>query len=148
VGVGAVEGDVSERSPVCTAVWNLRHSLGETQQEFAYRMKTAIRTIARYETVRPPKGKALTAFLALAERAGRHDLAVVFQEALRDEIGINVVAFDSGPDEEITVILEDLSRSAAERKRLIERLVVVQEALQTRRKRGGRNEDGAGAAGR
>jgi len=32
-------------------------ALGESQQAFAYRMKTAIRTVARYETSTPPKGK-------------------------------------------------------------------------------------------
>src|ERR1051326_1775861 len=36
---------------ITEAVRKLRKAIGESQQEFAYRMKTAIRTIARYETV-------------------------------------------------------------------------------------------------
>jgi DNA-binding transcriptional regulator YiaG len=41
---------------VTKAVRELRQTLHESQQSFAYRMQTAVRTIARYETVRPPRG--------------------------------------------------------------------------------------------
>ena len=37
---------------VSKAVRELRQTLHESQQAFAYRMQTAVRTIARYETVR------------------------------------------------------------------------------------------------
>jgi propanediol dehydratase small subunit len=51
-------------------------------------MKTAIRTIARWETVRPPKGKALASLAQLAREAGRHDLAYEFMRALAEELGL------------------------------------------------------------
>jgi len=44
------------KDPLCETVRKLRTALGESQQAFAYRMKTAIRTVARYETSAPPKG--------------------------------------------------------------------------------------------
>lgn len=45
-------------------------ALGHTQQEFAQVLKTAISTIARWETKDPPKGDAL---LQLADVAWRKD---------------------------------------------------------------------------
>jgi transcriptional regulator with XRE-family HTH domain len=74
--------------PVADAVRQLRTALGESQQAFAYRMKTAIRTIARYETVRPPKGKALADFFRVASETGNEELAILFRNALTAEIGI------------------------------------------------------------
>ena len=76
----------SAASEVSVAVRALRTALGESQQAFAYRMKTAIRTIARYETARPPKGLILIAFLNVAVAAGEHDLAKIFRKALCDKI--------------------------------------------------------------
>jgi transcriptional regulator with XRE-family HTH domain len=73
-------------SEVSAAIRALRTSLGESQQAFAWRMKTAIRTIARYETRRPPKGLMLASFLHLAVAAGQPDLAGVFRKALYEEI--------------------------------------------------------------
>jgi transcriptional regulator with XRE-family HTH domain len=69
------------------AVRELRHSLHESQQAFAYRMKTAIRTIARYETIRPPRGSVLAQLEEVAMEAGRADLAAVFRQALAEELG-------------------------------------------------------------
>lgn len=77
-------------SPVSRAVRDLRVALGETQQEFAYRMKTAIRTIARYETVRPPKHVALVQFIQLAESHGLKDIAILLQSAFEDELQASV----------------------------------------------------------
>ena len=45
------------KNPLCDAVRKLRTALGESQQAFAYRMKTAIRTVARYETVPRQRGR-------------------------------------------------------------------------------------------
>jgi transcriptional regulator with XRE-family HTH domain len=73
-------------SPVSRAVRELRQAYGESQQAFAYRMKTAIRTIARYETVRPPHGAELGQFLELAIAKQRNDLAEVFARAIADEL--------------------------------------------------------------
>lgn len=82
--------DNAERNvdPVAEAVRQLRTALGESQQAFAYRMKTAIRTIARYETVRPPKGKVLADFFQVASETGHEELAILFRNALTAEIGI------------------------------------------------------------
>jgi transcriptional regulator with XRE-family HTH domain len=76
------------KSSVSDAVRALRAALDESQQSFAYRMKTAIRTIARYETVRPPKGKALAELYRVAEETGNAELADIFRDALTAEIGV------------------------------------------------------------
>lgn len=73
---------------LCEAVRKLRTALGESQQAFAYRMKTAIRTVARYETSTPPKGKALAELFWVASDTGNADLANVFRAALVGEIGV------------------------------------------------------------
>lgn len=82
--------DDTERKadPVAEAVRGLRTALGESQQAFAYRMKTAVRTIARYETVRPPKGKALAELMQVAMETGNDELANIFRKALTEEIGV------------------------------------------------------------
>jgi transcriptional regulator with XRE-family HTH domain len=41
---------------VSSTIRKLRQALGESQQQFAHRLKIAIRTIARYETVRRREG--------------------------------------------------------------------------------------------
>ena len=76
----------SRVSECSAAVRALRVALGESQQAFAYRMKTAIRTIARYETNRPPKGLMLAAFLNVAVTAGESELAGIFRKELCDGI--------------------------------------------------------------
>jgi hypothetical protein len=80
------EKENAAASPVSRAVRELRQAYGESQQAFAYRMKTAIRTIARYETVRPPRGAELGQFLELAIAKQRNDLAEVFARAVADEL--------------------------------------------------------------
>ena len=82
-----MEENKQQVSPISEAVRSLRVELGESQQAFAYRMKTAIRTIARYETTRPPKGKALSEFYRVANEIGNQDLATVFRNALTAEMG-------------------------------------------------------------
>ena len=76
------------KNPLCDAVRKLRIALGESQQAFAYRMKTAIRTVARYETTTPPKGKALAERFWVAADTGNTELANVFRGALVGEIGV------------------------------------------------------------
>jgi transcriptional regulator with XRE-family HTH domain len=73
---------------VSEAVRKLRKELGESQQQFAYRMKTAIRTVARYETVRPPKGKVLRQLEVMATENNLGYLAEVFRGALNQELGV------------------------------------------------------------
>lgn len=76
-----------QKDPVSQAVRDLRTALGESQQAFAYRMKSAIRTVARYETVRPPKGRALAELQQVATDTGHHKLATIFKDALIAELG-------------------------------------------------------------
>jgi transcriptional regulator with XRE-family HTH domain len=76
-----------DRGSVTAAVRKLRVALGETQQQFAVRFDTAIRTIARYETVRPPRGRMLVEFHKLAISHGLRDVAGIFQHALSQEVG-------------------------------------------------------------
>jgi len=78
----------TKKDPLSEAVRKLRLALGESQQAFAYRMKTAIRTIARYETTTPPKGKALAELFWVATDTGNTELANVFRSSLVGEIGI------------------------------------------------------------
>lgn len=68
-----------ERHPVANAVRILRLTLGQTQQEFAFRLKTTIRTIARYETSAPPIGKRLRQFENLARDNKLETLAELFR---------------------------------------------------------------------
>jgi transcriptional regulator with XRE-family HTH domain len=69
------------------ALVELRRALGESQQTFATRVHMALATIARYETDRHPRGKALALFARVANEAGRPDLASVFEQALATELG-------------------------------------------------------------
>jgi hypothetical protein len=52
-------------------------------------MQTAIRTIARYETSRPPKGKALLRFMRLAKANELLEEVEVFRSALAQEMGLS-----------------------------------------------------------
>ena len=55
---------------VSLTIPKLRQALGESQQQFAQRLNMAIRTIARYETVRPPRALALVQLQRIAEAHG------------------------------------------------------------------------------
>jgi transcriptional regulator with XRE-family HTH domain len=70
-----------------TAVRQLRKALGETQEKFAHRLGTAVRTIARYEGERPPTGLVLEQLKQLADANNLPEVARVFQEALTRELG-------------------------------------------------------------
>lgn len=74
------------KDPAQKAVRELRQALGESQQAFAYRMKTAVRTIARWETVQRPSLVALGQLIQVAQGSGRKDLAQVFLQAVFREI--------------------------------------------------------------
>lgn len=72
------------------AVRDLRDALNETQQQFADRMSTAVRTVARWESVRPPKGDALKALAKVADNeAKRPDIAAKFERALTAELSFD-----------------------------------------------------------
>lgn len=79
-----------ERDPVCEAVRTLRLALNENQQEFARRVEIALRTLARYEKDKPPRGKTLGKFARLALELGFNSQAAVFRAALEKEMGVPV----------------------------------------------------------
>jgi transcriptional regulator with XRE-family HTH domain len=72
---------------VGAAVRKLRLALGETQEKFARRMNTAVRTIARYEREHPPTGLALAQLKQLADAYNLPDVGNVLQEAMMRELG-------------------------------------------------------------
>ena len=74
------------RQDITKAVRQVRKHFGETQPQFAQRMKTAVVTIARWETSRPPRGESLEDFLALAKSENLADCVEVFREALSGHI--------------------------------------------------------------
>lgn len=87
-----------EKTPVAKAVRELRQVLGETQQDFAYRMNTAIRTIARWETIRPPKAAdTLNALADLAAKHDRYDLVNTFLPSSPASIIANVLMQSGSP---------------------------------------------------
>jgi len=73
-----------QQDPVSAAVFELRRALGETQEQFARRLKTTIRTIARWEGDRPPTGQALARLLAIAAEHNWPHLVKVFQGRLEE----------------------------------------------------------------
>ena|ERR1017187_6798246 len=83
-------------SQVSQAVRKLRLALGESQQAFAYRMKAAVRTIARWETTRPPKGKALADLNRLALENCQWELGEFLSDALKKELGFSANLIERG----------------------------------------------------
>lgn len=73
------------KSDVSLALTELREALGDSMQQFANRMGTAVTTIGRYETARPPTGTALRRFHAMAKRRGLTRVTEVFAEAIAKE---------------------------------------------------------------
>ena len=74
------------RAELNEAVRNLRKALGATQQEFAYRVPTAIRTVARWENDQPPHGQALVRLAQMAQAEGLEEVAGTFVRALQLEM--------------------------------------------------------------
>jgi hypothetical protein len=67
------------RSAASEALIALRHAMGKTQQTFAVEvLKTAIGTIARYETNDPPRGEVLLRLKDIAHEQGVNHLAATF----------------------------------------------------------------------
>jgi transcriptional regulator with XRE-family HTH domain len=86
--VGEVKMD--GKSQIMAAVKSLRHALGDTQQGFAHRLGLAISTVVRYESTRPPKGRALEQLAQVAEQAGLDAEAGAFRNALVQELGLTI----------------------------------------------------------
>jgi hypothetical protein len=65
--------------------------LDKTQQEFAVELvKTAITTVARWETSHPPRGDALIRLAEVADRNDRPSLAEEFRILYADEAIANI----------------------------------------------------------
>jgi hypothetical protein len=66
--------------PASRAVVSLRNSLGKTQQAFAVEfVKTAVTTVARWETSHPPRGRTLIRLAEVADQAGFTGLGEEFR---------------------------------------------------------------------
>ena len=68
------------------AVVALRKSLGRSQQQFAALLKTAVTTVARYETSHPPSGQALLRLAHVAKKNGKVDLSTRFLALYLEEV--------------------------------------------------------------
>jgi transcriptional regulator with XRE-family HTH domain len=71
---------------VSEAIRELRKHLGKTQQMFATELGISISSLNNYERQRTPKPKQLLLFHFAAEKAGRPDLAQVFESSFRDRL--------------------------------------------------------------
>jgi len=77
--------DGPDDEELASAVRQLRHAYGETQEQFADRLEATIRTITHYETNRPPRGDALVRLWKMARRKSLDEIAHVFNRAfMRD----------------------------------------------------------------
>jgi transcriptional regulator with XRE-family HTH domain len=72
-------------------VIGLREALSLNQQDFANRLSTAITTVARWETSRPPSGIALSALAKLADESGQGDFALAFISELIRETNLREI---------------------------------------------------------
>jgi transcriptional regulator with XRE-family HTH domain len=139
-----------KRATLTDAVKALRGALGDTQQQFAQRLGMAISTVVRYESTRPPKGKALSQLFGLALSNGLHDVAEMFRRALLSDLGswdttgIDSIGIEPTDDAErlcISALLATLRNPqyVAERAKILPALrpaaVVCIEALEAGRKR-------------
>lgn len=75
---------------VATAIRQLRLELRESQQQFSERLGVTVRTIARYEADRPPRGNILLRLSDIADGCGRKDLRKVFIDAEEVEVSSRV----------------------------------------------------------
>jgi DNA-binding XRE family transcriptional regulator len=71
------------KSPVSTALRELRQRVGFSQGTLARELKVALQTCVLWETKRPPSGIMLVRLSELAEYYGHADLQKVFEQALK-----------------------------------------------------------------
>jgi transcriptional regulator with XRE-family HTH domain len=76
---------------IAEAVAEMRKRMGDTQEQFAARLGYAVRSVARYESNRPPKGFVLIRFARIAYTNGFRDVAEVFLGAIREETEVEAV---------------------------------------------------------
>lgn len=76
----AMASDEKKRDAASEALISLRKAMGKTQQTFAVEvLKTAIGTVARYETSDPPRGDVLLRLSDIARKNGFHELSSEFE---------------------------------------------------------------------
>jgi len=88
---------------ICPIVRRFRLRLHETQQQFAIRLNTSVRTVARYETVRAPHGAVLRQLEALARDTGLLEFATAFEEQLQAELSMRIIPKNDSITEEDTL---------------------------------------------
>ena len=124
-----------ERHIASEAVRRLRAFLGETQEQFALRMNTAVVTIARWETSRPPGGKALKALEKLtASDPSLKEYEDAFAEARRNSpatrkriAGVSPIEFKS---ERETMLARAMLRVIRNPDKYAKELLEIENALQ------------------
>lgn len=79
---------------VMAAVRELRHRLGQNQEEFGTQIDKRLSTIYRYETVYSPTGQSLVKLVKLAREHRHMDLAAIFQKALTEQFGLGEQFWD------------------------------------------------------
>jgi DNA-binding transcriptional regulator YiaG len=89
------------RDLLSESIRELRKVLGLNQQEFAYRMKTAVRTIARWENGRPPHGRDLVRLAQIADAEEVQHLAQRFVAAWEatkhpGQVGLELQSWSGG----------------------------------------------------
>ncbi len=77
-----------KRTPVSERVVALRAALGYNQQQFAVMLGASITTVARWETSRPPSGKALVQLSRLAHDEGLFEFSWDFVNDLASELSL------------------------------------------------------------
>jgi transcriptional regulator with XRE-family HTH domain len=146
-----------EPSRLSGAVTRLRKALGQTQQQFAQTLGTAVTTIARYETSRNPSGTVLVRLKNLARAAGLEDLDNIFYSALLNEfpayrVGLmSTLMVESGKCEDILFSMSQAPSTpvaarqglnlALDHLREIDRLVKMLEPIGVTLPDGARTED-------
>jgi transcriptional regulator with XRE-family HTH domain len=76
----------SNKDELRRRVRDLRETFGESQEAFARRLGSSVRTVARYETAAPPSGRSLAQFAKLARSEGQAELWAFFEAALAEEL--------------------------------------------------------------
>ncbi len=71
----------AQQRKVAEAIKEVRSHLNESQQEFSNRLGVTLSTVARYESVKPPKGPILVRIAEIARASGRDDLADILRQA-------------------------------------------------------------------
>jgi transcriptional regulator with XRE-family HTH domain len=82
-----MKGNEKIRNAAREAIIELRKSLGKTQQSLAVDvLKTAVTTVARYETSHPPSGEALLRLANIAADHGKIELSEEFKFLYLEEV--------------------------------------------------------------